>query len=216
MIQKVKKYRRLYIDCQKSDSNFIYLILRMLYYRIVFKKKLFLHQKVYIKGVKNIKQSGDLKVGLDYFGFSHKTDKTILKITGKLILKGDYRIGKGCRFDIDGTMIIGKNCYVSPNTVFIIMHTLTIGDNTIISWNCQFLDDDFHTISYLGKNETEKSIKIGNHVWIGCGVKVYKGTSIANNCVVASDSIVKGIYLEENCLIGGNPSRVIKRNIQWS
>jgi hypothetical protein len=33
---------------------------------------------------------------------------------------------------------------------------------------------------------------------------------------VAADSKVSGVFAEENCLIAGNPAKVIKRNIAWS
>lgn len=54
-----------------------------------------------------------------------------------------------------------------------------------------------------------------NVKWIGCGVKIYKGTVIPNGCVIASDSIVKGVFHVENSLIGGNPAKVIKEGITW-
>ena len=95
------------------------------------------------------------------------------------------------------------------------MHELVIGDNCAISWDCQFLDEDFHNISYSGKRKVENSIIIGDNVWIGCGVKIYKGTVIPNGCVIASDSIVKGAFYVENSLIGGNPAKTIKENIEW-
>lgn len=53
-------------------------------------------------------------------------------------------------------------------------------------------------------------------MWIGCGVKIYKGTVIPEGCVIASDTIVKGVFEIENSLIGGNPARVIKENIKWN
>ncbi len=95
------------------------------------------------------------------------------------------------------------------------MHKLKIGDNCAISWNCQFLDEDFHEIKYQGKKETPEEIIIGNKVWIGSNVCVYKGTFIPNGCVIASNSVVKGGFEEENVLIAGNPAKVIKRNISW-
>ena len=125
--------------------------------------------------------------------------------------------GRGCRFDIgkDAIMSIGKGGYTNCNTSFIIMHKLVIGDNCIISWDCQFLDEDFHKVSYSGKKESSDSIIIGDKVWIGCGSKIYKGTIIPNGCVIASNSVVRGIFYEENSIIGGNPARVIKKEINW-
>ena len=211
-------FKKIYQECKKSETNFALLICRYVFYKIRYKKNLFLHPKVYIKGAQNIVQFGNLYIGTGYEGFMHKTDKTVLNIAGKLILKGSYSIGRGCRFDIgkNGCVTIGKGGSVKPNTTFIIMNELVIGDNCIISWDCQFLDDDFHEINYPGKKEAKNSITIGDNVWIGCGVKIYKGTVIPNNCVVASNSILKGVYLEENTLIAGNPAKVVKQNVEWS
>ena len=95
------------------------------------------------------------------------------------------------------------------------MHSLNIGDNCCISWNCQFLDEDFHEINYKNYKSSVNSITIGNQVWIGCGVKIYKGTNIPDGCVIASDSVVRGTFEKNICLIGGVPAKVIKENISW-
>jgi acetyltransferase-like isoleucine patch superfamily enzyme len=58
-------------------------------------------------------------------------------------------------------------------------------------------------------------IKIGNHVWIGNDVKIYKGTVIPNNCVIASHSVVKGVFTQENSLIAGCPAKLIKKDVTW-
>jgi acetyltransferase-like isoleucine patch superfamily enzyme len=176
-----------------------------------------LHQNVKVNGVKNIDVKGNLKVGVDCVGFIHKTDKSYLNINGHLNIEGDYSIGRGCRFDIgeNAVVSIGKGGYTNCNTNFIIMHNLTIGDYCVISWDCQFLDEDFHEINYAGKREVASSITIGDNVWVGCGVKIYKGTVIPNNCVIASNSIVKGIFDTENSLIGGYPAKIIKENVDW-
>jgi acetyltransferase-like isoleucine patch superfamily enzyme len=207
----------LYKKCKKSDSYFIIVLLRFIIHKIFHKKTLLLHQNVILKGVKNMDATERIEVGIEYNGFIHKTDKTYLHINGKLIMKGKYSIGRGCRFDIgeNAVVTIGNGGYMNCNVYLIIMHKLTIGDNCAIAWNCQFLDDDFHEISYTERRKSENSILIGNHVWIGCGVKIYKGTVIPNGCVIASDSIVKGVFHVENSLIGGNPAKVIKEGIKW-
>ena len=158
-----------------------------------------------------------MSVGIDYFGFLHKRDNTVLNINGKLIFKGSHAVGRGCRFDIgkNAVVTIGQGGYLSPNSKFIIMHELVIGDNCAVSWDCLFLDEDFHEIGYAGKKSGSNAIRIGNNVWIGCGVKIYKGSVIPDNCVIASDTVVKGIFTETNSLIGGNPAKMIKQNITW-
>jgi acetyltransferase-like isoleucine patch superfamily enzyme len=150
-------------------------------------------------------------------GFSHKKDITYLNIKGQLFFQGAFSIGRGCRFDIGerAKVVIGKGGYINCNSSLLIYHNLSIGDNCAISWDCQFLDEDFHTIDYEGKKETTNSIVIGNHVWMGNSVKVYKGTVIPDGCVIASNSVVKGIFLLKNCLIGGSPAKVLKENVSW-
>ncbi|MEO8238583.1 MAG: acyltransferase [Flavobacterium sp.] len=211
------KVLKLFRKLKKSESNFIIVLSRFLWIKLFNKKQLLLHQKVKITGLKNIEVKGIVEIGVNYVGFSHKTDKTYLNIQGKLIFKGKYSIGRGCRFDIgkDALVTIGSGGYINCNTNLIIMHRLQIGDNCAISWNCQFLDEDFHEIKYSGKKPTQNSIVIGNDVWIGCGVKIYKGTVIPNGSIIASDTIVKGVFEIENSLIGGNPARVIKEGVRW-
>ncbi|MDZ4668221.1 MAG: acyltransferase [bacterium] len=207
----------LYKKCKKSDSSFILVLIRLLTTRLFYGKTMLIHQHAEIKGLKNIEVKGVLEIGIGYVGFAHRLDKTYLNINGKLKINGNYSIERGCRLDIgeNAVVTIGKGGYINCNTNLIIMHKLVIGDNCSISWNCQFLDEDFHEVSYLGKQTNDPSIIIGNHVWIGCGVKIYKGTVIPNGCVIASDSIVKGIFHVENALIGGSPARVIKENVDW-
>ena len=61
----------------------------------------------------------------------------------------------------------------------------------------------------------KSEIIIGNHVWICSGTQIYKGTKIADGCVIAANSVVRGVFSVPNALIGGNPARIIKENIKW-
>jgi acetyltransferase-like isoleucine patch superfamily enzyme len=210
--------KKLYTECKKSESSFISVFTNYLLFRLR-KKNILADHQVRIKGLQNIETTGLVKIGLNRIGFMNKHDRTFLNINGKLIFKGDYTIGKGCRFDVatGATVEIGKGGYVNPNTLFIIMNGLKIGDGCSISWNCQFLDEDFHEIEYENKKSgsRDKTIEIGNHVWIGSNVFIYKGVKIPNGCVVAANSVVRGSFLEENVLIGGNPAKILKQNVRW-
>lgn len=207
----------LYKKCIQSDSNFFLVLLRGVFYKLFFNKTILVHQKVVLRGIKNIHAKNKIEIGISYVGFMNKADKTYLNIKGQLQIQGKYSIGRGCRIDIgkDALVTIGNGGYINANTNIIIMHRLAIGDNCAISWDCQFLDDDFHIITYEGKKSIDSSIIIGNHVWIGCGVKIYKGTVIPNGCVIASNSIVRGKFDIENSILAGNPAIVIKKSIEW-
>lgn len=198
--------------------NLLLIIIRFLYHKLFFNKKLILNSNVKINNIRFINSKDFLEIGVNNTGFIHKSELTYLNLNGELKFASKYSIGRGCKIDISkgGKISIGSGGYINSYTKLIISHLLKIGDNCIISWNCQFLDEDFHEIQYDGKLEKETNgIVIGNNVWIGCNVKVYKGTVIADNCVISSDSVVKGVFDKKNCLIGGYPAKVLKENIKW-
>ena len=207
----------LHKQCSSSGSNFLVVLFRFLFIKLYYKKSMVLHQKVRIEGLNKISNNDRLEIGVSNVGFSHRSDITYLNILGTLDIKGSYSIGRGCRINIGdkGVMKIGKGGYINCNSTFIIMHQLTIGENCIISWDCQFLDEDFHSVSYEGKKESTNAITLGDNVWVGCGAKIYKGASVASGCIVAADSVVRGRFTKENTIISGNPARVIKENVSW-
>lgn len=206
---------KLFSMCRRSDSFFLIVVLKFFYYRL-FGKTIFAHQNVKIRGLKNINTEGRLFIGIANNDFTMPHDSTYLHVKGRLDIVKDFHIGRGCRF------AIGQNAYVvfgrsmvNADSLFIINHKLTVGDGCVISWNCQFLDDDFHQITYAGKVEKDPGISIGNNVWIGSNVYIYKGVSLAEGIVVAGNSVVVSSFDEPNCLIGGNPAKVLKRNVSW-
>jgi len=216
----IKRLLFIYKKCKTTGGNFFLVYSSYLYRKLKTRKNIIAHEKVCITGLKNIEieKGSFLEIGLKYVGFIHPNDNTLLNIRGKLHFKSSYSIGRGCRIDIgeNAKVVFGKGGYTNSFTKFIISHGLTIGDNCIISWDCQFLDDDFHKIQYEGKQEKVKEIKIGNNVWIGCGVKIYQGTIIPNNTVISANSIVRGVFNEENTIILGNLAKVIKTNVSWN
>ena len=61
-----------------------------------------------------------------------------------------------------------------------------------------------------------KPVYIGDHVWIGYGVTLLKGTYIPSGCCVVAGSIVNKKFKEENSILAGTPANCIKSNIEWS
>ena len=208
MSKVIKAVRRL-------DTNLLITILKWLWYAVL-GKQVIAHQNAKIAGIRNIVTEGRLYVGTSEYGFSHPHQRTFLNIRGALTVKGTFTIGRGCRFDLgpDAVCELGSG-YISPDCLLVIMHGLTIGEGVAIAWNCEFLDDDFHSLHNEGRVEKRKSIEIGNHVWIGSGVKILKGVTIASNNVIASNSLVTESFLDEGVLIAGSPARVVKKNVTW-
>lgn len=110
---------------------------------------------------------------------------------------------------------IGNNVGISGATIYA-RESITIGDNTNIGGNAKILDNDFHPIDIDARNADikekigTKPIIIGKNCFIGCNSLVLKGTVLGDGCVVGAGAVVSGKF-EENCIIAGNPARVIKK-----
>jgi len=211
------KIIELYKKFRKNGSIVAVVLVKHLCYRLR-KKNIVAHHKVSIDGVKNITTNGELRIGISYVGYMHKSDKTYLNIQGKAIFEGEYAIGRGCRIYVreNAVLRIGKGGYINANALINIVHGLTIGSGCVISWNVQFLDEDYHRLEYEGRQVKDKKIVVGDHVWIGCHTYIYKGSVIPDGCVVAANSVVRGVFTEKNAIIGGSPAKVIKSGVKWS
>jgi len=116
-----------------------------------------------------------------------------------------------------GTISIGRNTVINESSSFKTSgrSSIYIGEDCAISWNCHAVSNDFHVIQYNNEDAPfEKDILIGNHVWIGMGVLILKGTIIGDQSVVAAGSVLTKAY-PPNTLIAGNPGQVVKTNVTW-
>lgn len=95
--------------------------------------------------------------------------------------------------------------------------SIIINEDCMISNNVIFRSTDSHSIIDFDGNRINKAknIIIGKHCWIGLNALILKGVIINDNNMVASGSICTKIFNEKNTIIGGNPAKVIKRNINW-
>ena len=118
---------------------------------------------------------------------------------------------------------IGDNVGISGATIYA-RKGIYIGENTCVGGNCKILDNDFHPIDVEERlrllNDVHggdaadliptREIHIGKNCFLGCNSIVLKGTVLGDGCVVGAGAVVSGKF-EDNCVIVGNPARVIKR-----
>jgi len=116
-----------------------------------------------------------------------------------------------------------------------------LGKNTEIGGACFYLDEE--TACFIGKgcmfsndikvwgsdghavldkntgefiNEVQSPIEIGNHCWIGQGCRILKGSGLADDSVLGGGAVLTKKFLEQNVALGGNPAKVIKKQIVWN
>lgn len=115
------------------------------------------------------------------------------------------KIGRNCRlehgiyFKFDGiwkpgpSICIEDNVFIGAGCEFNIREGITVGANTLIASNCKFIDHD-HGIAANkligGQPCVNKSIKIGEDVWLGVNAVILKGVEIGNGAVIAASAVV--------------------------
>ena len=114
-----------------------------------------------------------------------------------------------------GKITIGEGCGISGST-FCSMVEVTVGDHVQVGANCKIMDNDQHSLDPAERQQDirdhvgKKPVKIGDDCFIGTGSILLKGTVLGKNCVVGAGSVVHGEF-PDNCVIAGNPAKVIKR-----
>lgn len=152
----------------------------------------------------------------------------------KLLEGSVLTVGDNCKFMQDGELTCGKNAkiMVGDHSIFgerywIVAHRSTsiyIGRDCLFSRDIMLRTNDGHSIFDLhtGRNinsslneQCNKSIIIGEHVWIGTKTSCLYGAKINSGSVVGAHTLVKKEY-PNNCIIAGVPAKIIKRDIVWT
>lgn len=98
--------------------------------------------------------------------------------------------------------------------------SFSVGDDCLFSNSISIWCSDGHSIYEKGTknriNTVKNSVKIGNHCWIGEGVRLTKNSQIPDNTIVGMGSLVTSSFSETHTIIAGNPAKVVKRNVDWS
>ncbi len=164
----------------------------------------------------------------------------IITFTARIELNGGAckeNIKVGDYFKLSGTLIsfdkgkikIGSHCLVGPNCAVGAANSIEIGNYVLISNNVIVIDNNNHPVnpadrllmnvkSYAHPYRSwqyavSKPIKIGDNVWIGRNSIINKGVTIGENSIVAANSVVTK-DVPSNCIVAGNPARVVKTSIE--
>ncbi len=116
-------------------------------------------------------------------------------------------------------LVIGD--YVSMSSTVIWAHKrIVIGDHVMCGGNVVIMDSDAHSMNFMDRrnlavdlaNKKDLPIVIGNDVFIGMNSIIMKGVEIGDRAIIGAGSVVTK-SVPADCVVGGNPAKVIKRMV---
>lgn len=138
------------------------------------------------------------------------------------------KFGFRSRIDSLSLFIEGDNCLLEiGDMTFISEATMIIdedGTEIRVGEGCMFANGieirtgDCHGIFDSVTRERLNpgaSVLFGNRVWLGSGVKVLKGSTVADGCIVGTGSIVTKPLGPCSSLFVGSPARFVRGGVTW-
>lgn len=121
------------------------------------------------------------------------------------------------------TLLVGANCSCERARFCLFDNgsTITIGEDSMISYDVEFRCSDSHAIL----NEEGRAVNlgqfihIGKHCWIGARSTILKNVAIPDGSIVAAGAVVTASSVRDagtdSVVLAGNPARIVKRGITW-
>lgn len=111
----------------------------------------------------------------------------------------------------NGAISIGNHCLITPGVRISSASSISIGDNCMFAYGAYLTDADWHDV--YDRTHTigaTQPITVGNNVWFGDSAFAGKGVNIGDNAVIAARAVVVS-DVPANCIVAGNPARVVKQ-----
>lgn len=158
-------------------------------------------------------------------------DNKIISPVGKLA------VGKECVINGElvattGSITIGNYVIINQGTRIFSADNIVIEDNVMISWNCNIVDSNMHSLhsadrlkdthtareairtNTIGQNVDNSNIVsrpvvIKEGAWIGFNAIIMKGVTIGKGAVIGAGSVVTK-DVPDFAVVAGNPAKIIK------
>lgn len=106
------------------------------------------------------------------------------------------------RVGVDTAPGYAPGCYIQG------IGKIVIGNYTNIAQNVAIISSnhDLHD----GRKQVPEEVRIGDYCWIGFGAVILPGVVLGDHTVVGAGSVVTHPFPEGNCVIAGNPARLIR------
>jgi hypothetical protein len=147
-------------------------------------------------------------------------DGVILRGKLELLGPGKVIIGDHCTFERgfariatltpEATVVLGKGVYLNGPSIMA-SASIRIGDNCIVGKSV-ISDSDFHGVRPDERSEgAVRPVVLGDNVWIGAGVLIFKGVEVGRDTVIGANTVVRH-SIPEGKIVIGNP-QVVARDV---
>lgn len=135
--------------------------------------------------------------------------------------KGNFNVHIGIKAGDEQRCVIGKDTTIGGAFIALTEKSQCfIGEDCMLSDMIQIYAADGHSIldAKTGEilNTATNPLIVGDHVWIGNGVRLTKNAHIYDNSIIASGAVACKDYKESNVIIAGNPGMIVKWGVTWS
>lgn len=123
-----------------------------------------------------------------------------------------FPVGHGCRVVHPDNIIFHPddlNNFQSSGTYYQAIGKISLGKGTFIAPNVGLITAN-HDYCNLDKHSSPKDICIGNNCWIGMNSVILPGVVLGDHTVVGAGSVVTHSFPAGQCIIAGNPARIIR------
>ena len=170
------------------------------------------------KGMVNVKEGSKIFLGFGEIGFiDQKRERMVWDVSGIINFSGDAAFCPGCRIVClkNGIIEFGKDFSCNARTKIICNKHIYFGNDCMISWDCTFIDTDFHRVLDLNNNRMndDEDIFVQDHVWVCSETLVLKGAEIKQDSIIAARSIVTKCLSKKNSIYVNND--IVKEGINW-
>ncbi len=139
----------------------------------------------------------------------------VWRVEGRVRMGDGVRIGPGTSIVCTGELDIADHVLTNARVSIYCAKQIVIGRDALISWDVTLVDNDFHKLYDADKNwiNPPAPIIIGERAWIGFGATIAKDTRLAAGTVIGAGAVVRGDFNDANCVLSGNPARLVRRGV---
>jgi acetyltransferase-like isoleucine patch superfamily enzyme len=120
--------------------------------------------------------------------------------------------------EIGAKTVLGQECTISS------FQRVSIGREGILADRVMLIDFDHGVVEVERPIRLQgiykRDVQVGNNCWVGYGACILRGTTIGDNCVIGTSTVVTK-DVPDNAIVGGVPARVLRtraepESMRWS